>query len=140
MFTTEGHFYPIKQAYLLKKNHQNLYNNDDSPIYNQDATVYHLNSTLTDIFEDDFETLPPKKYIKSNNNACERKICGNRRFNLPMKIRYFDQLFEMVGLGDNLEHLLERKINSLWYHVKQKKNETFCLYSAMYLYWYCLYK
>lgn len=33
----------------------------------------------------------------------------NMRFNLPMKMRYFDQLFEMVGLEDNLGYLLERK-------------------------------
>lgn len=28
---------------------------------------------------------------------------------LPMKIRYFDQLFDLVGVNDNLESLLERK-------------------------------
>ena len=28
---------------------------------------------------------------------------------LPMKIKYFDQLFELVGVGDNLDSLLERK-------------------------------
>ena len=31
------------------------------------------------------------------------------RYNLPMKIRYFEQLFEMIGVDDNLDNLLERK-------------------------------
>lgn len=31
------------------------------------------------------------------------------RYSLPMKISYFEQLFEMIGLSDNLTDLLVRK-------------------------------
>ena len=31
--------------------------------------------------------------------------------NLPMKIKYFEKLFDMVGVDDNLDKLLDRKSN-----------------------------
>ncbi|RNA04855.1 ER degradation-enhancing alpha-mannosidase 1 [Brachionus plicatilis] len=54
---------------------------------------------------------------ESNKNIYKHKL----RYNLPMKISYFDQLFEMIGLSDNLTDLLvksqeegfESAINSL---------------------------
>lgn len=42
---------------------------------------------------------------ESNENVFSLKL----RHNLPMKISYFEQLFEMIGLSDNLTDLLVRK-------------------------------
>jgi hypothetical protein len=80
IFTTEGHLYPIDYRKLL-----------DEPM-------------KTD----------KKKQIKTKpSKSCELKMplkeYYNLRYSLPMNMKYFDQLFELVGLKDNLKSLLERK-------------------------------
>lgn len=55
-----------------------------------------------------------KKQSESIRNTCDLEAdsdvyLAKLRRQLPMKIKYFDQLFEMVGLNDNIENLLERK-------------------------------
>lgn len=127
IFTTEGHLYPIKYAYLLKKNHD--YNREEmlNSNRNNDRNVYsyHVNSTG---YNDDYEyenysangdtNSDDASYLRllsSRNKQCELKMSNRRfhnmRFNLPMKMRYFDQLFEMVGLNETVEYFLERKSN-----------------------------
>lgn len=81
VFTTEGHLYPIKFVSTQMKNYSNTYY---------------------------------KKQSESIRNTCDLKTDSDVYFSklrrqLPMKMKYFDQLFEMVGVNDNLEKLLERK-------------------------------
>ena len=74
IFTTEGHFFPIKQQFISKRNKN-------------------------------------KNNLDISHNKCELNINKNyfkMRYNLPMKIKYFEQLFEMIGVNDNLENLLQR--------------------------------
>jgi hypothetical protein len=82
LFTTEGHLYPINYAYKLR-----------------------LRNGMMDVTENISKSRPRK-----SENSCKPSDRFYRmKQNLPMKMRYFDQLFEMVGVNDNLEHLLERK-------------------------------
>lgn len=46
---------------------------------------------------------------EEEKNYFDSKRYYHMRFNLPMKIKYFDQLFELVGVDDNLTELLVRK-------------------------------
>jgi hypothetical protein len=86
IFTTEGHFYPIKIAQDFKnkmnKNYKKI-NPNDSPSKTRHSKKCNVKSSIN--------------YF-------------NMRFNLPMKIKYFEQLFEMIGVEDNLDKLLERKV------------------------------
>ena len=84
IFTTEGHFYPIKIAQKLKNKMINL----------------NKKSNLSS------KTKHTKKC--SLKKSINRYL--NMRFNLPMKMKYFDQLFEMIGVEDNLDKLLDRKV------------------------------
>jgi ER degradation enhancer, mannosidase alpha-like 1 len=89
VFTTEGHFYPIKSAFKIK--HQN----------------------------NKFKMKKGKNQFSRSKTSSNTKKCNlNKplddyykiRFNLPMKIKYFEQLFEMIGVEDNLDKLLDRKV------------------------------
>ena len=87
IFTTEGHFYPIKIAQEFKtkmnKNYKKTNRHDPSP---------------------------KTRHSKKCNVKSSIKNYFSMRFNLPMKIKYFEQLFEMIGVEDNLDKLLERKV------------------------------
>ena len=69
------------------------------------------------IFTTEGHLLPIKlDFSQTNKNAkkkCELRFTQENYFkmqrNLPMKIKYFNQLFDLVGVGDNLDIFLERK-------------------------------
>lgn len=99
MFTTEGHLFPIKHAYEARNNE--LSHNTTS--YTQSRSYQMaIESSKTDTGE-----MRPVE-DSCNVNSSQRSYYSLRR-TLPMKIQYFDQLFEAVGLNDNLQLLLERK-------------------------------
>lgn len=80
IFTTEGHFFPI-----LKKFSSNKKSNIET-----------------------------QKSINKNKSAqCSLNFSSNSyhkmRSNLPMNIKYFERLFDMIGLHDDIENLLDRK-------------------------------
>lgn len=86
VFTTEGHFFQMNINYL----NLNLSSN---------------------------RSLKSKK-TKQETNKRSKPQCKlemhernyfNLRFNLPMQIKQFDRVFDMVGVDDNIEKLLERK-------------------------------
>ena len=92
VFTTEGHFYPIKKAYEYKNK------KSKAKSRKKFKTVRSLLQNTTDC-----------EYSNVCNLTMPLKDYYNMRFNLPMKMKYFEQLFEMVG-EENLEKLLERKL------------------------------
>ncbi len=87
LFTTEGHLYPIKYAYKLRDR-----------------------NSRDEILGDKGKT---QQRTSQKPESCRLNMSSGRfrnlKHNLPMKMQYFDQLFEMVGVNDNLDHLLERK-------------------------------
>ena len=86
VFTTEGHYYPIKTAYKLKAHlhkYKNVRSKSTRSTSSRNSKKCNLNMSSKDYYD--------------------------MRFSLPMKIKYFEQLFEMIGVEDNLDKLLERK-------------------------------
>jgi hypothetical protein len=83
IFTTEGHFYPIKIAQKFKNKMNSKYKkaNHQEPL----AKTRH-------------------------SKRCNIKSSNKSYFSLPMKMKYFESLFEMIGVDDNLDKLLERKV------------------------------
>jgi hypothetical protein len=90
VFTTEGHFYSINQTYKRIENNKKLNN-----IIRQ--TLLNL-PNQTNSYNNGFKE-------RNDVKICKLKISTkkyyNMRYNLPMKMSYFDQLFEMVGVNDN---------------------------------------
>ena len=92
VFTTEGNFYPIKEAFKFKNK------KNKAKSRKKFKTVRRLLKNETDC-----------EYSNVCNLTMPLSDYYNMRFNLPMKIKYFEQLFDMVG-EENLEKLLERKL------------------------------
>jgi hypothetical protein len=82
VFTTEGHIYPINFVSKQMKNYSSTYFKNKSK-----------------------DSIRNKCELKADSGVYFSKL----RRQLPMKMKYFDQLFEMVGVNDNIENLLERK-------------------------------
>ncbi len=96
VFTTEGHFYSINQTHKrIKKN--------DRFGFGSKSKVSIVKSLNQSGDETDWKN---SKAIYNEQKKCNLKISPkqyyNMRYNLPMKMSYFDQLFEMVGVDDNL--------------------------------------
>lgn len=89
LFTTEGHFYPIKQAY--------------------DSKLKAQMSIKNASFRDESNMDDDNSRLNIENKKMTTKNYYKMRFNLPMKIKYFDQLFDLVGVDDNVSELLVRK-------------------------------
>ncbi len=84
IFTTEGHFFSLKNVNFNSKKNSN---------------------------RDLFKVLNDK--LKPSSKVCKLKMLSNKFFklrsSLPMKINHFNRLFDMVGIDENIEKLLERK-------------------------------
>lgn len=108
---------------MIKKKHDNFENNPteklNSHLQNSNLKKkhFHLNPGNIENRSDDkmvkIDTIEFK--LQSLNKKCKLKMNNkhyfNMRFNLPMKMQYFDQLLEMVGLDDTLDNLLNREKN-----------------------------
>lgn len=101
---------------MIKKKHDNLKNNPtekfNSNLQNVNSKKNHLH--LNNRTDEKMIKIDPIEFKRDSlNKKCKLKMKNKRyfnmRFNLPMKIQYFDQLFEMVGLDDTLDSLLNRE-------------------------------
>ena len=84
VFSTEGHLFPIKYKYFIN-NTKTLFQNDDSKIDKK---------------------LNKKKDCKLEMNTKEYLNLVNE---LPIQTKYLNQLFDMIGVFDDIEKLLVRK-------------------------------
>lgn len=97
----------IKYLYLTFDTENYLNKNGESFIFTTEGHFLPINLNY-------FSKSSNKK--KNLNKKCDLKMSSEDYFkkiqrNLPMKIKYFEKLFDMVGVDDNLDKLLDRKSN-----------------------------
>jgi hypothetical protein len=89
VFSTEGHLFPIKYKYFIN-NSKILFNSDDLKSFNK------KNNKLNNKNKDCKLEINTKDYLNLVNE-------------LPIQTKYLNQLFDMIGVFDDIEKLLVRK-------------------------------
>jgi hypothetical protein len=87
MFTTEGHLIPLKYVHRIRERNSLFY------------------------FGEKNHNDQKKRKSKSKNKLNKKCNFDREKFqnsklkrNLPMKMKYFDQLFELIGVHDNFSN------------------------------------
>lgn len=86
IFTTEGHFLPIRSEFMSK--------------------VYDKFDSTKSLSQKKRKKLSAQCNIKSSYRNSSYFALNSH---LPMKIKHFERLFDLVGVDDNIEKLLDRK-------------------------------
>lgn len=103
---------------MLKKLNKNSDKFDDEEEDNFNDFDYHnisLNETLEEELDEEVVLDEKTKRKTTCNLKMSPKRYYNMRHSLPMRIKYFDQLLELVGLNNNdesINNLLQRKAPS----------------------------
>ena len=111
VFTTEGHFFSNKQAYKIggaPDQQQQPTTSSKSADYK--STLQSLHANLSRKFDSGSSKTADASKSKANKTCidspfdkkCELKMSPrkyyNMRHNLPMRMAYFEQLFEAIGV------------------------------------------
>lgn len=101
VFTTEGHFFPIKEQFMLNNRKAKSTNNEKKK------------DTLSSSKSLSKQKRANKKTRRGVKAQCElemsHKTYFKLRHTLPLSIRNLDRVFDIVGVDDNIESLLDRK-------------------------------